>query len=55
MYTKVYQKNQLANELNIAAATLSRVLKRLKESYIINSQNKVINFNKLEKIIFESE
>ncbi len=52
---KYIKKNQLANELNIAAATLSRALKRLKESYIINSQNEVINFNKLEKMIFESE
>jgi CRP/FNR family transcriptional regulator len=52
---KYIKKSQLANELNIAPATLSRALRKLKESNILNNKNEIVDFNKLEKMIFEGE
>ncbi len=39
------RKIQIANELNIAPETLSRILKKLKEKNIINEKNQIINLN----------
>ncbi|MGE4457437.1 MAG: hypothetical protein AB7E13_10895 [Arcobacteraceae bacterium] len=51
-YTK---KTHLANELNIAPATLSRALNRLKNLEILNHNNEVINKEKLKKHLLQKE
>lgn len=51
-YTK---KTHLANELNIAPATLSRALNRLKKLEILNQNNEVINKERLKKHLLQKE
>ncbi|QOG12858.1 Crp/Fnr family transcriptional regulator [Arcobacter sp. FWKO B] len=49
---KYTRKKELADELNIAQETLSRALKKLKELEILDAKNEIIDFDKLEELIF---